>query len=118
MLVCQLNQIGYELFSNMRSQASVSFCFIRCHRSQKIKSFTGGDEVTGKPLYGSWVKFGPLGNIVLTTNNRPEISGSNHSIWRLIRGVLFNSWFKEAEQDRELKAVLCQAMPGILKSDF
>ena len=32
------------------------------------------------------VKFGPLGNIVLTTNNRPEISCSNHSIWRLSEG--------------------------------
>ena len=80
----------------------------------KIKSFTGGDKVTGRPLYGSWVEFVPVGKIVLTTNNRPEIRGSDDGIWRRIREVPFNRQFKEAEQDRELMSALRQELPGIL----
>ena len=80
----------------------------------KIKSFTGGDKVTGRPLYGSWVEFVPVGKIVLTTNNRPEIRGSDDGIWRRIREVPFNRQFKEAEQDRELMTALRQELPGIL----
>ncbi len=80
----------------------------------KIKSFTGGDKVTGRPLYGSWVEFVPVGKILLTTNNRPEIRGSDDGIWRRIREVPFNRQFKESEQDRELMTVLRQELPGIL----
>ena len=80
----------------------------------KIKSFTGGDKVTGRPLYGLWVEFVPVGKIVLTTNNRPEIRGSDDGIWRRIREVPFNRQFKEAEQDRELMSALRQELPGIL----
>ena len=43
----------------------------------KIKSFTGGDMVSARPLYGEWVDFTPVGKILLTTNNRPEIRGSD-----------------------------------------
>ena len=48
----------------------------------------------------------PVGKIVLKTNNRPEIRGSDDGIWRRIREVPFNRQFKEAEQDRELMTVL------------
>ena len=80
----------------------------------KIKSFTGGDKVTGRPLYGEWLDFKPVGKILLTTNNRPEIRGSDDGIWRRIREVPFNRQFKEAEQDRELMSALRQELPGIL----
>ncbi len=80
----------------------------------KIKSFTGGDKVTGRPLYGLWVEFVPVGKIVLTTNNRPEIRGSDDGIWRRIREVPFNRQFKDAEQDRELMSALRLELPGIL----
>jgi putative DNA primase/helicase len=80
----------------------------------KIKSFTGGDKVTGRPLYGEWLDFKPVGKILLTTNNRPEIRGSDDGIWRRIREVPFNRQFKEAEQDRELMSTLRQELPGIL----
>jgi putative DNA primase/helicase len=61
-----------------------------------------------------WVEFVPVGKIVLTTNNRPEIRGSDDGIWRRIREVPFNRQFKEAEQDRELMSALRQELPGIL----
>ena len=65
----------------------------------KIKSFTGGDMISARPLYGEWVDFQPIGKIFLTTNNRPEIRGSDDGIWRRIREIPFNRQFTEAEQD-------------------
>ena len=80
----------------------------------KIKSFTGGDMISARPLYGEWVDFIPVGKILLTTNNRPEIRGSDDGIWRRIREIPFNRQFTEAEQDKELMATLTQELPGIL----
>jgi putative DNA primase/helicase len=80
----------------------------------KIKSFTGGDMISARPLYGNWVDFMPVGKILLTTNNRPEIRGSDDGIWRRIREIPFNRQFTEAEQDKELMAALTQELPGIL----
>ena len=80
----------------------------------KIKSFTGGDMISARPLYGEWVDFTPVGKILLTTNNRPEIRGSDDGIWRRIREVPFNRQFTEAEQDKELMATLTKELPGIL----
>lgn len=80
----------------------------------KIKSFTGGDKITARPLYGRWIDFVPVGKIVLTTNNRPEIRGSDDGIWRRIKQLPFNRQFKEAEQDRNLISSLRNEMSGIL----
>ena len=80
----------------------------------KIKSLTGGDEVTGRPLYGVHVSFKPVGKIVLATNNRPEIRGADEGIWRRIREIPFNRQFKEVEQDKQLMSHLVKELPGIL----
>ena len=61
-----------------------------------------------------WVDFKPVGKILLTTNNRPEIRGSDDGIWRRIREIPFNRQFTEAEQDKELMTTLTQELPGIL----
>ena len=80
----------------------------------KIKSLTGGDEVTGRPLYGVHFSFKPVGKIVIATNNRPEIRGADEGIWRRIREIPFNRQFKEAEQDKQLMSNLLKELPGIL----
>ena len=67
----------------------------------KIKSVTGGDMISARPLYGEWVGFDPIGKILLATNNRPEIRGSDDGIWKRIRETPFNRQFTEAEQDSQ-----------------
>ena len=56
----------------------------------------------------------PAGKILLTSNNRPEIRGSDDGIWKRIREIPFNRQFTEAEQDKELMTTLTQELPGIL----
>jgi len=80
----------------------------------KIKSFTGGDKITARPLYCEWVTFIPVGKIWLTTNNRPQIWTNDISWWRRMREVPFNRQFSEQEQDRELLPKLLTELPGVL----
>jgi putative DNA primase/helicase len=80
----------------------------------RVKSLTGGDVISARPLYGRFVDFYPNGKIWLTTNNRPEIRGSDDGIWRRIRELPFNRNFSEHEQVKELLATLVEELPGIL----
>ena len=61
-----------------------------------------------------WVDFKPVGKILLATNNRAEIRGSDDGIWRRIWKMPFNRQFTEAEQDKELMTTLTEELPGIL----
>ena len=70
--------------------------------------------ISARALYGELVDFKPVGKMLLTSNNRPEIRGSDDGIWRRMVEVPFNRQFKEAEQDRELMTALRQELPGIL----
>ena len=79
----------------------------------KIKSFTGGDMISARPL-GGWVDFTPVGKIFLTTNNRPEVTGLDDGWWRRMVEVPFNRQFTADEKDKELMAALPQELPGIL----
>ena len=80
----------------------------------KIKSFTGGNMISARPLCGEWVYFKPVGKILPTSNSRPETLGLNDGIWRYIREIPFNGQFTEAEQDKELMTTLTKELPGIL----
>ena len=44
-------------------------------RESKIKSPTGGDEITGQPLNGVHIRFKPAGKIVMATHYRHKIRG-------------------------------------------
>jgi len=70
--------------------------------------------ISASPLYGNWVDFIPVGKILLTTNNRPEIRGSDDGIWRRMVEIPFERQFAADEQDKELMAALLQELPGIL----
>jgi putative DNA primase/helicase len=60
------------------------------------------------------VDFKPVGKMLLTTNNRPEIRGSDDGIWRRMVEVPFNRQFTADEQDKELMTTLTQELRGIL----
>ena len=70
--------------------------------------------ISASSLYGNWVDFIPVGKILLTTNNRPEIRGSDDGIWRRMVEIPFERQFAADEQDKELMVALLQELPGIL----
>jgi len=80
----------------------------------RIKSLTGGDPVTGRPLYGKPMTFIPQFKLWLAVNHRPRILESGPAIWRRIHLVPFLACFPPAVADPDLLAKLRAEAPGIL----
>lgn len=79
-----------------------------------VKSLTGGDTISARKMRQDEWNFQPTHKLVLVTNSRPRISGSDEGIWRRIRLVPFDVTIPEAEQDTRLPEKLRAEAPGIL----
>lgn len=80
----------------------------------KIKRITGGDEVTGRALFGTYHRQKMIGKIYLATNSLPEVKGRDHGIFRRFQIIPFNKTFCPDEQDGSLPAKLEAELSGIL----
>jgi putative DNA primase/helicase len=80
----------------------------------KIKRITGGDEVTGRALFGTYHRQKMIGKIYLATNSLPEVRGRDHGIFRRFQIIPFNRTFAPDEQDGSLPAKLEAELSGIL----
>jgi len=76
-----------------------------------VKQLTGGDTITARFLYKEHFEFKPQFKLWLSSNHKPEISGTDEGIWRRIRLIPFNVHF---EQDTTLQDTLLAEANGIL----
>jgi putative DNA primase/helicase len=81
----------------------------------KIKTMTGGDRISCRPLYGNLFEYVPEFKLWLATNDLPTISGMDEAIWRRIRVIEFPITIPPELQDRELADRLISELPGILQ---
>ncbi|MCK9569663.1 phage/plasmid primase, P4 family [Candidatus Pacearchaeota archaeon] len=81
---------------------------------QVIKSWTGGDLITARFLFGENFTFKPIGKLWLVANNKPVISERNHAAWRRVQLIPFNVTISESEKDKDLDIKLLAELPGIL----
>ena len=79
-----------------------------------VKQLTGRDTIKARRMREDFWEFLPTHKIVLATNHKPEIRGTDHAIWRRIRLVPFEVTFADEEQDKDLPAKLRAEGPGIL----
>lgn len=79
-----------------------------------IKRLTGEDTVSARFLYEEFFEFEPTFKIFMATNHKPEISGTDHAIWRRIRLIPFNVVIPENEIEKGFKKKLKMELPGIL----
>ena len=79
-----------------------------------IKSITGGDRITARYLYSEFFEYTPNFKIILSSNHKPKIRGTDDGIWRRIRLVPFLVTISEDEKDLLLKKKLFAEAPGIL----
>jgi putative DNA primase/helicase len=79
-----------------------------------VKRMTGGDTMVARFMRGEWFEFPATFKVVLATNHRPEIRGTDEAIWRRIRLVPFTVTIPPAERDQTLGAQLRDELPGIL----
>lgn len=79
-----------------------------------VKELTGGDRIKARRMREDFWEFTPTHKLVLCTNHRPVIRGTDHAIWRRLKVVPFDVTIPDAEQDRALPEKLVAEYPGIL----
>ena len=59
-------------------------------------------------------EFLPSHTMILATNHKPEIRGTDYAIWRRIKLIPFTVVIPDAQQNKALPEQLLQELPGIL----
>jgi putative DNA primase/helicase len=79
-----------------------------------VKAITGRDPINCRRLYENHWRFWPTHKIILATNHRPEVRGTDHGIWRRLKLIPFGVVIPDHEQDKTLPDKLRGEFPGIL----
>lgn len=80
----------------------------------KVKGLTGRDTVTARFLFCEPFDFRPEFKLWISTNNKPEIKGTDDAIWDRLRLLPFTERFDGERQDRTLPKKLQDELPGVL----
>jgi putative DNA primase/helicase len=80
----------------------------------KVKQLTGRDTITARFLFCEPFSFKPEFKLWMSTNNKPEIRGTDDAIWDRIRLIPFTKRFAGSSEDQGLPQKLRQELPGIL----
>ncbi len=79
-----------------------------------IKSTTGADVISARPLFAGMFDFLPTFKLVISANERPRISGQDEGIWRRVLLVPWDVVIPRAERDPHLKAARAAELPGVV----
>ena len=58
-----------------------------------VKELTGGDTVKARRMKEDFWSFKPSHTLMLVTNHKPIVQGTDHGIWRRIRLLPFTQRF-------------------------
>jgi putative DNA primase/helicase len=78
-----------------------------------IKRITGGDPITARHLNRDFFDFTPVLKLLMQTNYRPKVKGTDEGIWSRIMLVPFNVFIPPEERDPDLLQKLKGEAPGI-----
>ena len=79
-----------------------------------VKEATGGDRIRARRMREDNWEFSPTHTILLGTNHKPEIRGTDLAMWRRVTLIPFTVTIPEDEQDTSLMGQLAAEFPGIL----
>jgi P4 family phage/plasmid primase-like protien len=81
----------------------------------RIKDLTGGDTITGRPLYSNnHVSFLPTHKLVVVGNYHPVVSDDSHGFWRRVVVYPFSVCIPQQNQNKDLVLHLSAEGAGIL----
>ncbi len=80
-----------------------------------IKELTGGDTIRARRMRQDFWEFQPSHTVIIATNHKPTIQGTDFGIWRRVCLVPFIVTIPENERDSDLKNKLRAEWPQILK---
>lgn len=78
-----------------------------------IKRMTGEDVITARQLYRETFEFRPEFKIMMATNVKPIITGSDQGIWRRVRLIPFTAQFPPERMDKDLGEKLMAEKMGV-----
>jgi P4 family phage/plasmid primase-like protien len=79
-----------------------------------VKQLTGRERVRARYMRQDFFEFDPTHKLVLLTNHKPTIRGSDKGIWRRLKVVPFEVTIPDTDQDKDLADKLREELPGIL----
>lgn len=80
-----------------------------------VKRLTGGDRITARFMNHDFFEFDPTHKIVMATNHKPTVRGTDNGIWRRLRLIPFTVTIPAEEQDQRLMDKLSNECDGILR---
>jgi putative DNA primase/helicase len=115
-LVSQSDRIRSDLarLAGVRFVATVELDEGRRLSEALVKQVTGGDLITARFLNKNDFEFQPRFKLLMATNHKPVIRGTDYAIWRRIKLIPFAVTIPEAERDPRLADKLKAELPGIL----
>jgi putative DNA primase/helicase len=81
----------------------------------KIKTITGGDEVSARFMRGDFFEYVPQFKIIIAGNNKPRLKSTDEAIRRRFNLIPFLATIPPEERDLDLGAKLAAEYAGILK---
>lgn len=79
-----------------------------------VKRLTGGDRIKARYIGRDFFEFDPTHKLILATNHRPIVRGTDKGIWRRLLLIPFDQTISNTERDDQLPAKLRAELPGIL----
>jgi putative DNA primase/helicase len=79
-----------------------------------VKTLTGGDKIKARFLYQDYFEFTPSHSVMLVTNYKPVVRGTDHGIWRRLRLIPWSVEIAPQEIDLRLNDKLRDAWPAVL----
>lgn len=116
-----------DLFGRRLVAASETPQGVRLNESL-VKDLTGGERLRGRRMREDFWEFPPTHKIILLTNHRPGVAGTDEGVWRRVRLIPFEVTFWDPDkhpdpaegldpdlrQDKRLGEKLEEEAPGIL----
>lgn len=81
---------------------------------EQVKLLTGGDRISARRMRMDFYQFTPSHLLMLQTNHRPRVAGTDEGIWRRLRLIPFTITVPPDRRDPALPAKLRAELPGIL----
>lgn len=81
---------------------------------ERAKLLTGGDTITARRMRQDFYQFRPSHLLVLQTNHRPKVQGTDEGVWRRLRLIPFAYTVPKEQRDPQLPRKLLAELPGIL----
>jgi putative DNA primase/helicase len=80
-----------------------------------VKEVTGGDTIRARRMREDFWQFKPSHTLVMVTNHKPIVRGTDYGIWRRLRLVPFTVTIPPEQQDKRLPERLRCELPAILR---